>query len=171
MPRLSKILDRMVSKPKRTLSSTDTRCWTFDNGIKCYRKYFLDLHLEKYAVVNVHEPEEEAIFCAILEKYDGKGIFLDVGAAWGYYSFLARKLCPDIEIHAINPDDYFVGAMRDNMTLNDVHDVHIHPVAISDSVGKCRIVSGSYGDRIKRGGGSTRRRSMISSAASIERCT
>ena len=82
MHTLRKILDRFVNKPQRTVRTTDTRHWNFDNGIKCYRKYFLDLHLEKYATVNIHEPEEEEIFCTILEKYEGDGIFLDVGAAW-----------------------------------------------------------------------------------------
>ncbi len=125
--------------------------------MRVYKKHFTPFEISRYRMLkhkqlNSHEPKEEELFCAILREYDGEGVFVDIGAYVGYYCFLARRLSPCIEIHAFNPDSQCIEMMKKTMKLNNIYDIHVHPVAISDSVGKCDIAPGSAGARITEGG-------------------
>lgn len=133
------------------LRKTRTReVWEFDNGVKVYKDQLIELQIERYKNINLHEPEEEKIFCRILNGYRGDGVFVDIGAAAGYYCFLARKLNSDIEIHAFNPSRRFVEMMKKNMKLNNIYDIRIHREAISRAVGRCDIKDG-WGGSITNG--------------------
>lgn len=120
--------------------------WKFANGIEFYQDQLIGFQILRYMKENYHEPEVEKFFTEIIKKYDD-GVFIDVGAAGGYYSFLAKKLQPKIEIHAFNPSPVFQKMMTDNMTLNKISDIHIHKIAISDQEGFCNIEPG-WGGKI-----------------------
>lgn len=54
-------------------------------------------------------------------------VFYDIGANFGYYSFLARAL--DVgDIHAFEPSDYNMSYIRKNATL----DMHLNEVAVTN---------------------------------------
>ena len=65
---------------------------TFDNGIKVYESHLTALQKERYEEINLHEPEEEKLFIDIINGIKENGIFVDIGAAIGYYSFLTKFL-------------------------------------------------------------------------------
>lgn len=115
----------------------------FDNEIKVYKHHLLDLQIERYKNVNLHEPEEEKWFLENLSPYQDKPnpILLDIGAAIGYYSILAKKRIPNLQIHAFEPFVSHVQYMRDNILLNDLslNDFAIHEMAISNTVGKSQF--------------------------------
>mgnify|MGYP001054804054 CR=1 FL=1 len=131
--------------------------WRFDNGVRVYKRDFTTFQIDRFRALkakklNFHEPEEERLFQRILKDYHGKGAFLDVGAHVGYYSLLARKLNPHIEIHAFNPDSKCIEMMKRTMRLNNIYDIHLHREAISDRVGKCDIAPGDAAARITEDG-------------------
>ncbi|MCL4253790.1 MAG: FkbM family methyltransferase [Anaerolineae bacterium] len=115
----------------------------FDNHIKVYKHHLLDLQTNRYQNINLHEPEEEKWFLQMLEYYQNTShpIFLDIGAAIGYYSILAKKTIPNLQIHAFEPFQTHVQYMRDNILLNNLSmdDIKVHEVAISDTTGKSQF--------------------------------
>ena len=64
------------------------------------------MQVERYASgVNLHEPEEEAWITKLAKGLPpGRAVFVDIGAAIGYYCFLVAKARPDAELHAYEPD-------------------------------------------------------------------
>lgn len=115
----------------------------FDNQIKVYKHHLLDLQINRYQNINIHEPEEEKWFLRMLEYYKNTShaILLDIGAAIGYYSILAKKAIPSLEIHAFEPFQKHAQYMRDNILLNNLSldDITVHEVAISDTTGKSQF--------------------------------
>jgi FkbM family methyltransferase len=59
--------------------------------------------------------------------------FLDVGANIGLYSVMAAKLNPKLEIHAFEPGKGAVHFLRENCRINQLDQVHIHELAMSDT--------------------------------------
>ncbi len=54
----------------------------FNNGVKVYKKHLLKQQLDRYAKINIHEPEEEEWFKKIFNEIDPKnGVFINIGAA------------------------------------------------------------------------------------------
>ncbi len=131
------------------------KTWTFGNGIRVYRRDLNPDQLRRYQENkrvgrNFHEPVEEEHFTRLIDAATGTGIFLDAGAALGYYSILARQIRPEIEAHALNPDPHFVERMTATLELNNISGVTIHSFAVSDRPGRGRLPRGSYGARIER---------------------
>lgn len=123
----------------------------FDNGIKVYKRHLLDTQLKRYAKINLHEPEEEALFVKAIEGIDPThGIFLNVGAAIGYYSILARFLHPQLEIHAFEPLLEHRLYLQENLHLNKIPmaGIQIHDVAISSREGEARFIQRRYGSSL-----------------------
>lgn len=62
--------------------------------------------------------------------------FLDVGANIGLYSVLAAKHNPKLEIHAFEPGIGAVHYLRQNILINQLPQVQIHEVAMSNQDGQ-----------------------------------
>ncbi len=128
-----------------------TKIHTFDNGIKVHRRHLLDIQLQRYAKINLHEPEEETLFVKIIEGIDSEhGVFLNIGAAIGYYVILARRLHPKLEIHAFEPLKEHRLYMQENLDLNEISmtGINIHDVAISSREGNAAFFQRSYGSSL-----------------------
>jgi FkbM family methyltransferase len=123
----------------------------FDNGVKVYKRHLLAIQLERYAKINLHEPEEEALFVEIIKGIDTEhGVFLNIGAAIGYYIILARRLHPTLEIHAFEPLLEHRLYMQENLDLNEIstEGIKIHNVAISSREGSAAFLQRSYGSSL-----------------------
>lgn len=122
--------------------------WTFDNGIK-FHKYLISANeLRSYKKNNLYEPSETGLVTDILKQFSGKEVFIDAGAGLGYYSLLAQKTAPGIEVHAFNPDRLLAKGMLKNMRLNKLNNVNVHIKALSDKNGFCNLdYPGRYGAR------------------------
>ncbi len=127
----------------------------FDNGIKVYDDHLIDAQRERYRHNNIHEPEEEEIFRRLLEEIPADGCFLNIGAAIGYYALLAKKLAPDLEIHAVEPLLRHREFFLENIALNDLDKTGfvIHMEGISTREGQTDLIDHGYGSSLARPGG------------------
>src|SRR5712691_2479582 len=110
---------------------------TFENGVRVYDDHLLAEQRARYRKRNVHEAEEEDIFVDLIRRLPADGCFVDVGAAIGYYLFLARKLSPRLTIHAVEPLERHRAFLRENAVLNGLttEDFILHPEGLTSSEG------------------------------------
>ncbi|MBD2596066.1 FkbM family methyltransferase [Nostoc spongiaeforme FACHB-130] len=123
---------------------------TFDNKIKVYDDHLISVQRERYKKRNVHEAEEEDIFIEIIKSIPADGCFVNIGCAIGYYSLLAKKLAPDLTIHAIEPLERHRLFFNENIVLNGLKqsDFIIHTEGIASSKGKAEFLDSGYGSMI-----------------------
>lgn len=62
-------------------------------------------------------------------------VFLDIGASIGYYSMLAAKLNPEIQVHAFEAASGPFHYLQKNIELNQLKNVQAHELAVSDQDG------------------------------------
>jgi FkbM family methyltransferase len=68
------------------------------------------------------------------ECANGSCVFIDGGAAFGYYSLLAYHKAPQLLVHSFNPHPRFVKQMMDNLILNRVErGVCIHQIGLASN--------------------------------------
>jgi FkbM family methyltransferase len=64
----------------------------------------------------------------------------DVGANIGQYTLLAaRRVGPQGQVHAFEPTPHVIAQLRHNVALNQLGNVRINPVAVSDHSGKATL--------------------------------
>jgi len=125
---------------------------TFNNGVRVYDDHLLEEQRERYRKHNVHESEEENIFVDLIRRIPARGCFVDVGAAIGYYLILARKLAPDITIHAVEPLARHRSFLRENVALNGLsdNDFTVYAECLTSTVGNERFMDRGFGSRLPR---------------------
>ncbi len=123
---------------------------TFDNGVKVHENHIIPCQRKRYAKINLHEPEEENIFIRVINNTRKNGVFVNIGAAIGYYCFLARKLRPDLEIYAFNPHPTMQKKFRQNMQLNGIKNIIMRTEAISSRDNESMFIKKGYGDGIAK---------------------
>jgi FkbM family methyltransferase len=116
---------------------------TFDNSVKVFDNHLIPLQRKRYQKCNLHEPVEERWFTKIINNSSGP--FIDVGAAIGYYSMLARKIRPKMRIVAYEPSRVNFGRMIENIKLNNLTFIEVKMQAISNRNGTSRFKEGLYG--------------------------
>uniref|UniRef100_A0A7S1I840 Methyltransferase FkbM domain-containing protein n=1 Tax=Eutreptiella gymnastica TaxID=73025 RepID=A0A7S1I840_9EUGL len=127
-----------------------TEVHVFSSGVKVWQHYLRKAQRERFLVKNLWEQLDEPLITKVLQHAEKGDVFIDCGAALGYYSLLARRISPDIEIHSFNPHPKFVERMRNNMKLNGVSDINIHQLAIADkAMHGIKITSAGFGGRIQ----------------------
>ena len=90
-------------------------------------------HLAKY---QSFEAENTNALLSILNSNSG-GIFVDVGANFGWYTCLFSKLAGDTGlVYAIEPDESNLSLLRENIESNCLRNVTIWPHAVSSEEGE-----------------------------------
>jgi hypothetical protein len=96
-----------------------------------------------------HEPQEEVVFHAILERLaaNGQGFaMVELGAWWSYYSLWFKKRFPSSTIVGIEPDLPFLETGRRNYLLNGVDDALLLHGVVGPTPGEVfRFVAASDG--------------------------
>ena len=111
--------------------------YRFSNGVMLQRADLLDIQLARYAEFgnpNLHEPiEERWLLQTFEEKIPSVPIFLDVGAAVGYYSILIKLRWSNARVISVEPLQRHIKALQNNLIINGLKlsDVTILPLAIS----------------------------------------
>jgi len=101
---------------------------TYNNGIKCYENSIFPVALERYRkYINLHEPFEEVVFEHVIKNCD-INTFVDVGAAWGYYSLLAKKFNKDINVIGFDPSRTILAYK--NAELNGITNIQFRDMSI-----------------------------------------
>lgn len=85
---------------------------------------------------DVHEPQMTRLLMATLRPGD---VFVDVGGNEGYFSILAASLVGDGKVHCIEPQQRLLPVLRENLRVNAVQNVIIHPVALSEREGEVAL--------------------------------
>lgn len=95
---------------------------------------------EKYYWTGTHEPHVQASLADILQP----GMtFWDVGSHIGFFSLLASRIVgPSGHVHAFEPMNETRKRLEAGVALNDVSNVDIHAVALSDSDGSAVLHTG-----------------------------
>ena len=132
----------------------------FDNGIKVFEKHLLDIQKKRYKKNNVHEAEEESIFIDIVNNLSKNSIYVNVGAAVGYYPLLIKSIREDIEVHAFEPLKMHRNYFYENIKLNGfkTKDFIIHNEAIYKRNGLVNFMINHYGSTIKE---DTRKKTIL----------
>lgn len=70
---------------------------------------------------------------------EGMHVF-DLGANIGWFTLLLSKLVGDVgHVYAFEPDPYLFGILKENMELNNLHNVSAYPLAVSNKSGKAKL--------------------------------
>jgi FkbM family methyltransferase len=119
---------------------------TFDNGIRVLAEHLIQPQIERYAKgPNLHEPiEEEWVVKLIGTLGGGPGVFVDVGAAIGYYCFFVHRLNPKVELHAYEPDPANRDRIGQNLPLNGTPTVQVHPEGVAAKAGGGTLVGEGF---------------------------
>lgn len=123
----------------------------FDNGVKVYQSQLRKLQLDRYSIVNIHEPVEETHFVRIVEEStDHPFVFIDIGAAIGYYTILLKLLRPDAIVEIFEPLELHRQYMIENFSINeiDISTINIHEAAVSNRVGTATFIQNRYGSSL-----------------------
>lgn len=94
-------------------------------------KMSLHLKREKAYWLGIHELEVQRYFTEMIKP---GFVIYDIGANIGFYSLLASKLAgPSGQCFAFEPVPRNIDRLKRNIELNQMHNVNIVPMAVSDS--------------------------------------
>lgn len=133
------------------MSIRSSEVHVFDNGIRVLKRHLIDKQIERYKVRNLHEPEEESILNSILDELPSdNGVFVDVGAAVGYYLFLVALKKPKFKLYAFEPLKTHRTYLKENMGLNsiDKNNVILCSEALYDRIGVVSFRKQLYGSKV-----------------------
>jgi FkbM family methyltransferase len=136
------------------MADASSGVYRFSNGIRLYRADLLDIQLARYAEPgnpNLHEPVEEDWIRRMLDRISTTApVFLDIGAAMGYYSVLVKQLRPAARIFAIEALPRHVTALKATLALNSLAptDVTVVPIAVSTETGKASFLDHGFGSQL-----------------------
>ncbi len=118
----------------------------FDNGVCVYDEHLMPAQRQRYRIKNVHEADEEELFIKIISSIPADGCFVNIGTAIGYYAILAKKLSPQLHVHAVEPLESFRGCFIENIKLNNlsIQDFKIHPTAVAATDGRVSFLEKGY---------------------------
>jgi FkbM family methyltransferase len=124
----------------------------FDNGVRVYDDHLIPAQRVRYAKRNVHEAEEEDLFVELIRAIPPDGCYLNIGCAVGYYAFLARRLAPELVVHAVEPLARHRECFAENIRLNGLDPAcfTVHEAAVGATVGTARFLEQDYGSVLLR---------------------
>ena len=122
----------------------------YDNGIKVFEHHLIDAQKERYGIHNVHEAEEEPVFLDVLKKLDRNAVYVNVGAAVGYYPLLVKLNRDDVKIVAYEPLKLHRKYFYENVKLNGFKksDFKLHSEGVYKTNGVTGFSISHYGSMI-----------------------
>jgi FkbM family methyltransferase len=125
---------------------------TFDNGITVYKDHITAEQLRRYAINNIHEPDEEGVFVEAVSSLEENSVYVSVGTAVGYYAILAARLRPDLRIVCFEPLPRHASCLRENWLLNGLEEgrLQVFPQAISTNNEPTTLIDTSFGSSLAK---------------------
>lgn len=98
---------------------------TMHNGIRVSALGYYGPGLMNLLVENkgVHEPQEERAFAEVLRHIPARGIMIELGAYWGFYSLWFAQVVPNASCYLIEPVDENIRSGRLNFGRLGCHAV------------------------------------------------
>jgi FkbM family methyltransferase len=123
---------------------------TFENGVMVYDDHLTPVQRERYLHRNVHEADEEDVFAKLVRSLPPNSCYINIGAAIGYYAILAKKLSPELMVHAVEPLKRHRRYFIENIALNSLtlSDINIHAVGIAAINGEAIFIDNGFGSAI-----------------------
>lgn len=123
---------------------------TFDNNIRVYEHQLLDVQKERYVTENVHEAEEEPIFLEVIAQLPKGGVYVNIGAAIGYYPLLAASMRDDLRLISYEPLKMHRRYFVENIKLNEMCESRftIYKEGVFKRRGFVNFIADSYGSMI-----------------------
>ncbi len=81
---------------------------------------------------HIHEPIETKLFKNAVKLLKHGTNVIDVGANIGYYTVMAAKYLNGGVVYSFEPDDGNLKLLKKNIVVNDIENVAVYPVAVSD---------------------------------------
>lgn len=126
----------------------DVPVWAGLAGIDFKVRLRLVRHASYLLIRRTPEPEIVALFRAIADVYRPR-VFWDVGANFGYYSWLLKSREPELAVALLEPDTANVELIRATIRRAGLPSVEVHAVAASAEDGEAEFaldpVSGATG--------------------------
>jgi FkbM family methyltransferase len=139
---------RAVPAVRAAVARADVPGWMRVYGVAWKVRARLIRHAAYALLPRSPEPEVAALFLAI-ERLFRPTVFLDVGANFGYYSWLLTSRDRSIETLMFEPDPGNVGLIEQTLRRVALPGVRVLPCAVSDRCGEARFaldaVSGATG--------------------------
>jgi len=120
-----------------THGALDTRLW----GLKLRLHSRGNLSEQRWLYLpQFSDPMERRL---LIEALRPGGVFFDIGANVGFYSFWVWSHFKDqVRIEAFEPDPEICQRIRFNLAANDIHSLHLNSIALSDHSGVSRLKIG-----------------------------
>jgi len=115
------------------------RLFTFDNSIRVPTRWLSREQRKRYksnSLGILHEPEEEGVFLDALNSLPAGGAYVNIGAAWGYYSLLAKKTRPELDVFAVEAHPRMCSMIYEASMINHISGISVINSAV---VGKNEI--------------------------------
>lgn len=127
--------------------TTPSEWHDFENGVRVLPSHLTKEQLARYRERNVHEAVEEEIFCREIAALHSGDVFLNIGAAVGYYPILCKKMAPHVRVIALEPLQEFRNAALANFALNGLGplEIELHAVAIGGASGTLDFLDMGFG--------------------------
>jgi FkbM family methyltransferase len=134
--------------------------YVFGNGVKVRRSDLEDRQVERYRKPgnpNLHEPvEEEWLLREFSENTPPRPVFLDIGAAIGYYCIVIKARWPNARVYAVEPLPRHADAITENLQINSIDEsgVSILRIAVAPHDGSAFLHDYGYGAYLAASSGS-----------------
>lgn len=139
---------RKSSAFRRVEGHLDIPVWGSLRGVDWRVRMRLMRHASYLVMRESPERGMTTLFCALADVYNPKR-FWDVGANFGYYSWLLASRLPDLEVSLFEPDPSNVELIEATIARSGVRSFTLHPVAVSSRDGNADFavdsVSGATG--------------------------
>ncbi len=90
--------------------------------------------------IGSYEQKKAALIVRACEIIGAAGIALDVGANAGYYTLLFSRFFSKGKVHAFEPLPSNTASIKTCIKLNQLHNVKVNEVAVSDKAGTARFL-------------------------------
>lgn len=128
--------------------------YEFANGLKIRREDLMDLQVQRYTSPgnpNLHEPVEESwLLRSFGDDTPTQPVFLDIGAAVGYYAILVKQRWPQARVVAVDALARHLRALAENARLNGLRDgdIEVLQVAVAQAEGHTEFADMGYGSSL-----------------------
>lgn len=132
----------------------ETAVYEFGNGLKIRRADLMDVQVQRYTSPgnpNLHEPVEESwLLRSFGTETPAHPVFLDIGAAVGYYAILVKQRWPQARVVAVDALPRHLQALAENVRLNglDEEAIEVLQLAVARTEGHADFADTGYGSSL-----------------------
>jgi FkbM family methyltransferase len=144
MERIQQSIQVGLLRPLRKFGLTVARRWPWPVSVRIGdgKAMYVDLRSSIGRALFMKGEFDAAVFEPLKSALQNGGTFIDVGANVGYYSLCALDLVGRSgNVHAFEIDERPLRCLRKTIKSGQLHNLHLHEVAVSDEDGIAHLVA------------------------------